>query len=152
MRLSGELVQTVTTQTGAIITGTAVAVIDDNIPASGWGDTAMTLAVTPTAAGNTLEIEVCLVLTNSAAGQTVAALFRDSGAAIAVASQYQSAATGFMTITFKHYVAAGSTSATTFRVATASNTGGTVSINGQSGNRRWGGVSATRITVRELKA
>jgi len=47
---------------------------------------------------------------------------------------------------------AGTTSATTFKVRVGVTAGGVATINGLSGARRFGGVSAARLIVREIAA
>jgi hypothetical protein len=49
-------------------------------------------------------------------------------------------------------MAAGTTSATTFRVRAGMGGAGTLTVNGQGGVRRFGGVAASSITIREIKA
>jgi hypothetical protein len=55
-----------------------------------------------------------------------------------------------MCIVLVHRVAAGSTNPTTFRVRAGPITAGTVTVNGASGGRYYGGVYASSITVREM--
>lgn len=153
-KLSGDLVQTATSQTGAVASGTTVVPLDDTIPQITEGNEYMTLAVTPTSASNYLEIEVHAMLATSAvSGFMTAALFQDSTAnALAAATQYVSSNNAIVHVSFKHRMLAGTVAATTFRVRCGGNNAGTTTINGQAGARIFGGVFSSSITVREIKA
>ena len=148
------IAQIQSTQTGAVNTG-IVNVIprDDTIPQITEGDEYMTVAITPTSAGSTLEVEVSIMVTHSVLTWVTTALFRDSTAnALAAAMVYGVTTTTGGFITFKHRVVAGSTSATTFRVRAGGSDAGTMTFNGVSGGRQLGGVMASSITVTEVLA
>ena len=147
------IAQIQSTQTGAVNTGTTLIPRDDTIPQITEGDEYMTVAITPTSAGSTLEVEVSIMVTHSVLTWVTTALFRDSTAnALSAAMVYGvTAATGGF-ITFKHRVVAGSTSATTFRVRAGGADAGTMTFNGSSTARRLGGVMASSITVTEVLA
>ena len=147
------IAQIQSTQTGAVNTGTTLIPRDDTIPQITEGDEYMTVAITPTSAGSTLEVEVSIMVTHSVLTWVTTALFRDSTAnALSAAMVYGvTAATGGF-ITFKHRVVAGSTSATTFRVRAGGSDAGTMTFNGVSGGRQLGGVMASSITVTEVLA
>jgi hypothetical protein len=53
---------------------------------------------------------------------------------------------------FTHYMAAGTTSATTFKVRIGAVTSGTITFNGIGSARKLGGVLASSITITEIKA
>lgn len=151
---SGDLIQTVNTQTGAVATGTTQLPFDDTIPQITEGNEYMTASITPTDVSSILEIDVVCTLSSNFAGTTamVAALFRDSTAnALAAGTQLSPGANSPMTISFKHRVVAGSVSATTFRVRGGSSGAGTTTFNGNAGTRALGGVMSSSITVKELK-
>lgn len=153
LKLSGDVVQTVATISGALATGTTVIPRDDTIPQNTEGFEVLTQAITPSDAANTLEIEVVLHASCSVTSDIVAALFQDSGAsALAVASQYATTAQGVVCVVLRHRVVAGSTTARTYRVRVGPITAGTVTINGAGGARYYGGLYASSITVRELRA
>lgn len=147
------VLQVVATQTGALSTGTTVIPRDDTIPQITEGFEVMTQAITPTSTTSFLQVDVAVHASCSVASDIVAALFRDAGAnAIAVGSQYATTGLGVMLVTFRARVTAGSTAATTFRVRIGPITAGTVTFNGASGGRYYGGVYASSITVTELQA
>ena len=147
------IAQIQSTQTGAVNTGTTLIPNDDSIPQITEGDEYMTVAITPTSAGSTLEVEVSIMVTSSVLTWVTAALFRDSTAnALAAAQVYGVTTTTGGFITFKHRVSASSTSATTFRVRAGGADAGTMTFNGSSTARRLGGVMASSITVTEVLA
>ncbi len=149
---AGAVVQVVNTQTGAVATGTTVIPADDTIPQNTEGTEFMTLAVTPTDAANMLKIDVVFLgASNTAARNVCVALFQDTTAsALAVGDQTTFSGGYIQAITFSHYMTAGTTSATTFKVRAGVETSGTVTFNGSSGNRFYGGVMASSITITEI--
>jgi hypothetical protein len=149
---SGKLAQVVNTQTGAVNTGTTTIPTDDTIPQNTEGTEFITLAITPTSAANKLQIDVVVnVAHNAATNQViVAALFQDS-TADAIAVMDQNAAQNIRTnIKFTHYMTAGTTSATTFKVRIGTGGASTVTLNGIGGSRDFGGVLASGITISEI--
>jgi hypothetical protein len=146
------IVQVVNTQTGAVATGSTTIPFDDTIPQSNEGDEYMTLAITPTSATNKLLIEVVFNYANSALAQVAFALFQD-GTANAVAGVIGGrieAAGVSDCVTFTHYMTAGTTSPTTFKVRAGPSTG-TLTFNGSAAARRFGGVMASSITITEIR-
>ena len=154
LSFTGRIVQTVNTQTGAVATGTTVMPQDDTIPQNNEGDEYMTLAITPTHASNKLKIDVvwhgsC----GASSGIMVAGLFQDSTANALAAGSGGSvdAANDMQHIYFSHFMAAGTTSATTFKLRVGFNASGTTTFNGVGGARRLGGVFASSITIQEIE-
>lgn len=151
----GTVVQVVNTQTGAYATGTTTIPMDDTIPQNTEGDQYMSLAITPTSSTNKLRIDVVVMVANSSASAIwlIAALFQDSTAgALAADAIYQGTANGGGVIKFTHYMTAGTTSATTFKVRAGGSGAGSTYFNGQSASRYLGGVMASSITITEVKA
>jgi hypothetical protein len=147
------VLQLVNTTSGAVATGTTVLPLDDTIPQNTEGDEYMTRAITPKHASNLLKIEVTAVLASSAGGTLAAALFQDSTAnALAVAATLVDNTGSIYTISFTHYMAAGATSATTFKVRCGNSAAGTVTFNGVGGARQYGGVMSSSITITEIAA
>ena len=146
---TGGIVQIVNTQTGAYASGTTVIPYDDTIPQIDEGDQYMSLAITPKSATNKLKIDVVACLATAANFQHIcAALFQDSTAA-ALACVYEYGYTSDeKIIRFTHYMTAGTTLATTFKVRAGN--GGTTYFNG-SAARKYGGVLASSITIMEIK-
>jgi hypothetical protein len=144
--------QTVTFQTGSVATGTTIIPFDDTIPQNTEGDQYMSLAITPNNASSILEIDVTVMLSSSTGALSlICALFQDATAnALATVFSFQPTATGPVTLNLKHSMTAGTTSATTFKVRGGAPSAGTTTFNGTSGGRLFGGVIASRITIKEI--
>jgi hypothetical protein len=153
--LTGSVVQTATYQTGAVATGVTVLPYDDTIPQNNEGDEFMSLAVTPLSATNKLKITVVINFAHSSGGPSPSfALFQDTTAnALAAMRQHPAGTSTMQSATLIHVMTAGTTSATTFRVRAghANPTDGTFTFNGSAGNRKFGGVLASSITIEEIK-
>jgi hypothetical protein len=150
---SGKLVQVVNVLTGALATGGTGIPLDDTIPQNTEGDEYMTLAITPTSATNKLKIEVVAFLTVNALVWIIAALFQDTTAsAIAAFMALSDSSGGSASCSFTHYMTAGTTSATTFKVRAgrATYAGTVTTFNGSAAARYMGGVMASSITISEI--
>ena len=147
------VVQVVNTQDGAVATGTTTLPWDDTIPQNTEGDQYMSLSITPTNASNKLKIDVVWNGTHSSATtRMIVALFQDTTAnALAVSMHENSASTHLACVKFTHYMTAGTTSATTFKIRAGSSAAGTTTFNGSGGGRLFGGVMASSITITEIK-
>ena len=149
----GTVLQVVNTQTGAVSTGTTTMPNDDTIPQNTEGDEYMTLAITPNATSNILKIQIVIHIAHTAVLPVSAALFQDSTAgALAASSLVSDNANQMYHLSFTHWMTAGTTSATTFKVRAGGNGAGTTTFNGASGARRYGGVLASSITITEIKS
>ena len=154
---AGTVIQVVNTQIGAVATGTTIIPGDDTIPAKTEGDQYMTLAITPTNVDHNLLIQVIAVcITHSGTGSSIhGALFQDTttnALAAATAEADSGGPSRGENLIFNHFMAAGTTSATTFKVRIGSSGSGTTTINGAATNRLFGGVSASSITITEIVA
>jgi hypothetical protein len=149
----GKVVQVVNVQTGAVATGNTTIPFDDTIPQQTEGTQFMSLTITPTSATNILIIEAVAYLAPAGNVNMQSALFQDSTSnAIASSMQYPSALTDSVQIdTIRHYMVAGTTSATTFYYRAGPSATATVTFNGRGGTRRLGGTLASSITITELK-
>ena len=152
--LSGSVIQTVNTQTGAVATGTTTIPLDDTIPQNTEGDQYMTLAITPSNTSNILIIEVIFNYQASANSAFAVALFQDSTAG-ALAVCIGNGDRGFTNnecIKLTYKMTAGTTSSTTFKVRAGAGGAGTTTFNGAATARLFGGVMASSITIMEVKA
>jgi hypothetical protein len=148
---AGGAIQTVNTQTGAVATGTTTIPNDDTIPQNTEGTEFMTLAVTPTSATNKLRIDVVWQGTsNTNSTGIIVALFQDSTANALATGSFTANASFLQTTTFSHYMTAGTTSATTFKVRAGPDQAATVTFNGVAAGRKFGGVMASSITITEI--
>lgn len=149
----GSVIQVVSTRTATVNSGSTAMPSDDSIPGITEGDEFMTLAIAPTEVGNTLIIETMALMSESAVNVSAAALFQDSATDALTAISYPTSATDEMLPVSLPYVhTASATSSTTFRFRAGNSLGGTTTINGQSGNRRLGGVAPSTMIIREYKA
>ncbi len=150
----GGVVQSVDTTLATVVACTGAFGIDDTIPQNTEGtEVLVASAFTPTNASNRLRIEFWApCISNSVSNhKTAIALFQDSTAdAIAV--------TGATSLTdsrgwLVHEMAAGTTSATTFKIRISNENGGTTYVNSSSSNltRSYGGISKARIRITEIK-
>ena len=114
----------------------------------------LTLAITPSSATSKLKIEVIIFLAHSvSAAAIITALFQDSTAnALAVATNQDPNPGGMMPMCITYYMTAGTTSSTTFKVRGGSDTAGTITFNGHSSTRKFGGVFGSNITITEIAA
>jgi len=150
----GKILQVVNVMDGASATGTTVFVNDDTIPQNTEGNQFMSLAITPAHASNKLKIEVvCCFSAPSDNASGMAALFQDSTAgALGAVINEMGEANRLNPVSFTHFMAAGTTSATTFKVRAGSDTAGTCTFNGGVGAPKFGGVMASSITITEIAA
>ena len=153
--VGGKIVQVVNTQSSAFASGTTQTPMDGTIPQNTEGNEFLTLAITPTNSSNKLLIKVHLYNCNSDSGRVITvALFQDSTAnALAVDAWHQSAANGNASgsINFDHYMTAGTTSSTTFKVRAGANGTGTMMMNGShNGDLDHGATTKSSITIWEI--
>ena len=149
----GSLLQTVFTETGAFGNSTTLIPFDDTIPQITEGTEYMTCTITPKSATSRLIIDVNWLGTFSGAGVAgvAAALFQDATAnAIAAAWGISAAASTVIAVPLQHVMTSGTTSATTFRVRMGSSVAGTITMNGASSARLFGGVMASSIVIQEV--
>lgn len=151
---AGNVLQVVSFQTGAVATGTTTIPIDDTIPQNSEGTEFMSLAIVPTNAASKLLITVIIhAAVNTTANTWTTALFQDSTANASAATAFSQANSGYITpAIFNHYMTAGTTSSTTFKVRCGPSSAGTLTFNGAAGGRLLGGVIASSITIMEIAA
>lgn len=150
----GMVRQIVNSQESALDTGTTLMETTDNIPQITGGDEYLTVAITPKSAANKLLIEVNCNFGHSVSDVAfVMALFQDTTVNALAASMTHIRDIGDRSTNFslRHFMTAGTTSSTTFRVRAGGSTGATTSFNGQSGVRKLGGVMASSITITEIQ-
>lgn len=147
---AGVCVQRVSTETGAVASGSTTMPSDDTIPQNTEGDQYMSLAITPNNTNNILMISVIVMSSSSAIQNETAAIFQDSTAgALAAFNSPVYAAGNAGCFAFNHIMTAGTTSATTFKVRVGRQTSGTITFNGSSGARLLGGAMASSIIITE---
>lgn len=152
---AGSVLQVVNTMNGAVATTTTVIPEDNTIPQNTEGAEFMSLSITPTSASSKLFIQVVCNLSPGSSSQTViAALFQDSTAnALAAVAQGLYDAADPTPLAFNHYMTAGTTSSTTFKVRGGKPSGANpVTFNGITSGGLFGGVMASSITIWEIAA
>lgn len=149
---AGAVVQVKTSNTAACTTGTTLIPFDDTIPQNTEGDEYLTCAITPANAANILHIRAILHASVSVADVIHMALFRDATAnALAVSSFWEPTDTGNVPLVLDFYVVAGSTAATTFKLRAGPTTAlRTLTVNGVSGARKFGGVLVSQLVITEV--
>ncbi len=148
---AGAVVQKVCYQTGAEAHGATTTPLDDTIPQKTEGTEFLSVAITPKSATNKLKITVVVHGAVSTTANCVYALHQDSASdAIAAVSHTVAGAAYLQTVTFEHYMTAGTIVSTTFKVRIGPSSG-TFTLNGASSARLLGGVSASSITIEEIK-
>lgn len=149
----GILVQLVNNQSASYVTGTTAIPFDDTIPQNTEGTELITLAITPTNASNKLKIDVVVnIAVNATNGYPIVALFQDSTAdALAAMTDHQPTTDKLTQVCFTHYMTAGTTSETTFKVRYGDPTGATAKVNGETG-ALFNGCLFSSITIREISA
>jgi len=151
LQRSGNVIQVVNFQTGAMATGTTVIPKDDTIPQITEGTQFMSLAITPTNASNILIITSSVYAESSilSAG-FVSALFVGVTAGALASTIHTAFTAGSGTFnTFSHRMVAGVATELTFRVRSGTHNTGTLTFNGAAGARLLGGSLASSITITE---
>ena len=150
---AGTIIQVVNTSSSAVATSTTVFSYAATIPTNSSGAEFMTLAITPTNSSNKLFIQIVAFLasTNTNAAMN-GALFQDSTSnALAAIVSAKNAANGAPSIlTLNHFMAAGTTSETTFKFRAGNAGAGTTSFNGISGGITFGAITKSSITITEI--
>ena len=147
----GKVLQVVNSQTATMATGTTTIPYGDTLPQNTEGNEYMTLAITPTSATNKLKIEFLAIVSNSADAYITAALFQDAGVNSIEATMTNVQGHQICTPVGTHYMTAGTTSATTFKVRIGSQTSGTTTLNGVNSGRLMGGALISSITITEIE-
>lgn len=150
---TGRVLQTVSSVSGAVATGTTVIPDDDTIPQNTEGDQYYSVSITPSSATSVLVIDATVNMASTVGNQLIVALFQDSTAdALAVGVNRWQTVNKLQQVSLKHTMAAGTTSAITFKVRAGSSAAGTTTVNGESGSRKFGGALASGIIITEYEA
>jgi len=149
---AGSVVQVVNTTSVAVATGTTTIPLDDTIPQNNEGTEFLTLAITPTNASNKLKIEVSgLWGTSADTNWVILALFQDSTAnALSAQINFINTADRAVGSELTHFMTAGTTSETTFKLRVGPNASATITMNGGGGARLLGGAMSSSITITEI--
>jgi hypothetical protein len=148
---TGVVVQRVNASTTAQVTCTTQLPVDDTIPQKTEGDEVLTVTITPTNSSNILVIEFTSFGTHTANTFCAGALFQDATTpALAAVVLGSDQVESYWNAKLTHYMAAGTTSSTTFKIRCGNyTTPASVWVNGDNGSRKFGGVAATTLCVTE---
>ena len=149
---AGKVLQHVHASVSSVLTGTTVMNADDTIPQNTEGNEVITLAITPTSATSRLLITANIFHSAEiSAYNMITALFQDTTAdALAAVMEDVRVSTAPLVTPLIYEMAAGTTSATTFKIRAGAGSAGTYTLNGFSGNRVFGGVASTTLSIMEL--
>lgn len=148
-----DLLQVVSGNYAGVATGTTVLPWDDTIPQDNEGDEYMTIDITPRSAINILVVDIVANFATPAVKMISGALFKDGTAgALAATATLEGAINGSVPFTLRHRMIAGTTSPITFNFRAGVETAGTLTFNGIVGGRKFGGITASNITVWEIRA
>lgn len=150
---AARMVQVVRDQDGAAATTTTVLPIDNTIPQNTEGAEFMSVSITPTRSNNLLRIDVVLFGGETANASTgmAAALFQDSTAnalASGTTNDLNSNDTTTGQVVFTHWMNAGTTSRTAFKVRAGMEGAGTFKFNGGNSDLM-NGTMASSLTITE---
>jgi len=148
--IAGIVIQKLKASTNAVATTATTLPYDDTIPQITEGGEFLTQAITPKRTDSIIEITVNCLISHSIVTEVTLALFRDAVAnGLAATAQLQSSVSEPMNMTLVFEEVSGSLTARTYRFRAGGNGAGTLTINGQSAGRKFGGVSVTSMTVEE---
>lgn len=150
----GKFVQQVYTQDGTYKTTTVAIPLDNTKPQNTEGAawTEGNTTITPSSATNILCIEVDLLVSASTGSYVILALFQDSTAdALATRSQLITSGSYPFNVSFKYFMTAGTTSATTFKVRFGpTTTGYTAALNQQWNTTYFNGTILSTMRITEI--
>ena len=152
LQRSGNVIQVVNFQTGALATGTTITPNDNTIPQITEGDQYMSLAITPTSADNILIINVSCHIASTSGSNITTHLHVGTTADALSAAHVIISDNWTICTTFSHSLVAGVTTELTFRVRAGGTLAGTRTFNGAGGLARMGGKMASSITITEYTA
>ena len=151
----GLVLQVVHVESGTTLTHTTVMPADNTINTNSEGGELFTLAITPANASNKLIIQYIVHCSHSAANNFITGnLYQDSTSASinTINSTVIRTASDTFSMVGWHYMTAGTTSATTFKVRAGANNGGTFRMNGSGAVQHGGGTLLSGMTIWEIAA
>lgn len=151
MGYAGAILQVVETSYSTAASTSSVIPLDSTIPQNTEGTQILSASITPTSASNKLLIEVSLPFLDGNTGVVVySALFQDSTANAIAGGTNTTAGSGYTeALYYTHYMTAGTTSSTTFKVRYGPHSG-VAYINQRSDATTYGGVTAARLIISEI--
>jgi hypothetical protein len=150
--LPGYQVQMAESRSGAATTGSTVIPDDDTIPQSTEGDQYFSVTITPTSAANLAQIQANADLAAGVTTTIYQSLFQDAGANAIAAARHGNwgANVDGYTHPLDWTQVINVTAATAFKYRAGPGSAATVTINGNTGARKFGGVIASFLRVTEI--
>ena len=150
MPLPGYVIQTKRTVTGAVATGTTTIPNDDTVPQDSEGDQYMTVELDPDSGANAIRLQAVVNGAISAGSPMAAALYRTAETQAYVAVQQEAAANVPKQLHLDYLLLAPATTNTIYEVRAGPSTAGTMTFNGVSAGRKYGGVMNSYIQADEI--
>ncbi len=152
---TGATAQLISVRSGSILTINASIPLDDTIPQQTEGIEVITATITPKSSTNRLLITFTgyCSWSNVLGGSVIGALFQDATADALSTTRIESSESQTPTPSFvlRHEMAAGTTSATTFKIRFGRTGSANIFVNGSTlGASLFGGTDATIITILEI--
>lgn len=138
-------------RTGELATGAIQIPYDDSPPQNDEGTQFMECSIAPLRIGSKIKTDVVFGGTNSSVARVTGALFQDALVdALASLGTVQIGGAGYAAPTsFSHEIISSSNNVVSFKLRAGPDNPGTFSFNGDSGARKYGGVSASSIYITE---
>lgn len=152
--LPGDRIRQTRSTSGGVATGTGVIPLDDTVPTDTEGDEYASCLYARVSPCNILEIEAAGYFSHSAAGaQIIAAVGRQPSALAVTVGGRDAAANTLCHLHLKHQVFApkGSAGVSTWWLRAGGSIAGTLTINGQSGGRLFGGGLPSFLMLTEIQ-
>lgn len=130
----------------------ALIPVDDTIPQNTEGAECMSAGITPKAIGNILVVDAVALLSHSAANAWLTgAIFLNSAPnALAAMAAFAETAGGGVELTVRAYHTVVDLNLHTFRFRAGPHINGTMTFNGTSATRLFGGIGVSSLQVMEL--
>ena len=151
---AGKVLQVVTTKSQALVSSTSIISFETATPfANTQGVEMLTATITPNATANRLVVVCSFVGTTESGTVPTIALWQDSDTnAIAAANSCTNGTDSGGHIGLIWEQAAGTTSATTFKIRGGVNSASTFYMNGRNAGVKWGGVPISTLQIWEIEA
>lgn len=150
----GRVAQIVEASSAAVATGVTTIPFDNTVPQNTEGNQYLSAAITPKKSDSTLHFLAIVHCSHSADARVAAAIFVDSVADAILTGYTQLAGGGGQigVIVIMGTIAAGSTSARTYKLHAGGASAGTLTLNGTGGAQRFGGTLYSFLRIWEVLA
>lgn len=148
----GKVLQVVTTKSQTVVSSASIISYESTSAITNTqGVECLTATITPAATSNRLIVQCSFTGTSDSGSVHAIALFQDSGSnAIACCNSQTNGTDSGSTISMIWEQAAGTTSATTFKIRVGPHSSTTVYMNGRNNAAAWGGVPISTLQIWEI--